>query len=199
MTNLPIRMALMVSAFSLTSLCGGATLTSLSYLAGGCVTTVVDGCAPIGLTAGGSLTNPFLNDLNTKAIDLSTGTYYTFSDPFFAQGDSVEIVATFTNNVTIDSTIVMPDLTTGANSILDVSQGGETLLLQTTGLGADRISFGYAPSSFQTDGIDDTILQLTFSEAPVVDPIPPAMSPEPASIGLIAVAGMAALLLRRRR
>src|SRR3978361_1586130 len=41
----------------------------------------ISACSPIGVTSSGSLTNPFLNDINTKSIDIGYGSYYTFGNP----------------------------------------------------------------------------------------------------------------------
>ena len=88
-------------------------ITGLSYYASGCVTTVGDSCAGIGVTLSGSTSDPFLNNSSDKSINIGFGNYLTFNEPFFGQGDSLTITVGFDDSTSVSDTVTLPDLTTG--------------------------------------------------------------------------------------
>jgi MYXO-CTERM domain-containing protein len=168
----------------------GATITSLTYIAGGCVTTTPDICAPIGVTLAGSVANPFLNETNTKAIDLSEGSYYTFNEPFFGTGSPLIVTIGLSDSTTLFQTVVVPDTSVAGNTGVHFT-GAADILITTTGLAADRMSLGYAPGAFNPSGANDTVFQLAYSEGS-------SSVPEPATL-LMPLVGLATLALVRRR
>jgi hypothetical protein len=156
-------------------------------------------CSPVGVTDTGSLTNPFLNDINTKAIDIGFGSYYTFGNPyaptdFMTQGDSIEVLIGLSNGTTLSDTILVPDLTVAGTTMFDFASYGITIT--TTGITtADRMSFGLPPGAFVPDGTPDYTLDLNFAaSSPSISAIP-----EPGSALLLLTALSAAPRALRKR
>jgi hypothetical protein len=167
-----------------------ASITSLSYGNGGCVTTLADGCAPIGLTLSGATNNAFLNNVNTKAINLAVGSYYTFNEPFFSTGGPLTITLTLSDSTSRSATITLPNLSAAGNTLAHFT-GAEDILITTTGItNADRVSFGFAPAAFNPSGTNDTVFQLVFTE-------PSSAVPEPGTF-FMPVAAASLWWIRRK-
>jgi len=179
-------------------------VTGILYSGGGGVSTLADGFAGIGVTvnAAGDTSQPFLNNTADKSLPggLDFGSYLTFNDPYYSTGGSQDFFFYLSDGGTTDtaqvSSGVLPDLSTGGNligqfysSLLD-----STVTLTTTGLVADRMSFGGAPGTFSPDSTNDTILQLDFVAG---NALVPAAVPEPGTFALLI--GPALLWLGRRR
>ena len=167
----------------------GANITALSYNTGGCVTTVADGCAGIGVTAAGSTGNPFLNDISTKAIDIGFGDYLTFNEPFWGSGAPLTITLGFSDSTSVFGTFVFPS--TPGTTIGSLSGGGGTITFTTSGLDADRMSFGFAPGTFNPSGTSDTVIAMSFAA-------PSTGAPEPATLGMLGTAATLLMVLKRR-
>jgi hypothetical protein len=148
-------------------------------------------CAPVGVTLSGATNNPFLNDVNTKAIDLPYGSYYTFGNPdagtnFMIQGDGLFARIVLSDGTILTDTIVVPDLSVAGTVMFDFASAGISIV--TTGItSADRMSFGFPPAAFAPDGRNDYVLLLDYA----------ASVPEPAS-AILLLTGLAALRFARR-
>ncbi|CAN7294621.1 PEPxxWA-CTERM sorting domain-containing protein [Phenylobacterium sp. LjRoot164] len=159
------------------------------------------GCSPIGVTAIGGTANPFLNDTATKAISLAPGSYYLFGNPyagtnFMTQGAVISSMITVgagdagSSYLMMGNTLV-PDLSVAGVTLFDFAKYG--VKISTTGLTADRMSFGYPPGAFKPDGATDFVLRLDYL-------VPGSAVPEPATWAMmIAGFGLAGATLRRRR
>jgi hypothetical protein len=167
------------------------TIVGISYTDSGCVTTLSDGCAGIGVTNAGSTSNPFLNNLNTKAIDIGYGSYLTFNEPFFSAGAGVTFTVDFSDSTFVTNTFTIPS---GVGTIGVLTGGGGTITFGTTSLTADRMSFGQAPETFSPSGVNDTIFTLNYVQTQT------SGSPEPGTLGTVglAAAGLATQRWRRR-
>jgi hypothetical protein len=178
-----------------------ATIVSLSYVHPVpdivCEDTIpgqppATACAPIGVTDIGATTNAFLNDINTKAINLGYGSYYTFGNPdpgtnFMTQGDSLMATIVLSDGTILSSTILVPDLSIAGTTMFEFASAGISIV--TTGiLNADRMSFGLPPAAFAPDGRDDYVLQLNYA-TPV---------PEPAS-AILLLSALSAMPFARRK
>jgi hypothetical protein len=171
---------------------------------GNCADTVPgSGCSPIGVTAAGGLSNPFLNNTGNKEISLAPGSYYLFGNPwagteFMTQGSAISV---FLRLSTGDNPVGHSLLLIGNSKVPDLSIAGQTIFdfepygikISTTGItNADRVSFGYPPAAFAADGREDFVLLLTYGVTSAV--------PEPAAWGMmIAGMGFAGAALRRRK
>ncbi len=171
------------------------TITSLAYIhdqVPNCEdTTPASLCAPVGVTLFGATTNPFLNDIATKAINLGTGSYYTFGNPFagtdfMIPGDAITALIGLSDGSTLTDTVIVPDLSVAGVIMFDFADAGISIV--TTGIiGADRMSFGEPPTAFAPDGNPDYALRLDYV-------------PEPATWALMLLgSGLAGAALRRRR
>ena len=190
--------ALALSALApLSAQAGVATITSIALIHGSipdCEDTVSGSlCAPIGVTASGSTSNPFLNDLSTKEVVLGYGGYDLFGDAyagtqFMIPGDSITVAIGLSDGTSLTGTAIVPDLSVAGATLFDFA--GKGISIETTGITtADRMQFGNPPGAFSPDGVDDYVLELTY--APV---------PEPATWAVLLI-GLAAVgvALRRRR
>jgi PEP-CTERM motif-containing protein len=149
-------------------------------------------CAPIGVTLTGATNNPFLNDVDTKAIDLGHGSYYTFGNPdpgtnFMTQGDSLFARIVLSDGTILSNTILVPDLSVAGTVMFNFAAWGISIV--TTGItGADRMSFGLPPTAFAPDGRLDYALKLDYTPVP-----------EPASMMLLLTGLAASPVVWRRR
>jgi|GEM_PF-3232808 len=190
---------LVVLTFAQASWATPVTITSLVYVHPSpnvdCEDTIpgepaATACSPVGVTNAGSLTNAFLNDVNTKAINIGFGDYYTFGNPygptdFMIQGDAIEVLIGLSDGTLLSDIFVVPDLSVAGTTLFDFASNGITIT--TTGItSADRMSFGLPPAAFAADGTPDYTLELTYV-------------PEPASATLLLTALAAVPALRRRR
>jgi hypothetical protein len=176
---------------------GAVTITSIALIHGStpdCEDTVSgSACAPIGVTASGATTNPFLNNLATKEVVLGYGGYDLFGDAyagtqFMIPGDSITVAIGLSDGTSLTATTLVPDLSVGGTTLFDFA--GKGISIETTGITtADRMQFGNPPGAFTPDGVDDYVLELTY--APV---------PEPATWAILLI-GLAAVgvALRTRR
>lgn len=175
------------------------TITSLTYFHNAipnCEDTVfASPCAPVGVTAAGATDNPFLNDLDTKAIDLGFGSYYTFGNPFagtdfMIPGGSISAIIGLSDGTTLTGTTVVPDLSMAGLGLFSFSSAN--ISIAATGItDADRMSFGYPPGAFAPDGNLDYVLKLTYA--------PPAGAPEPGAWALMILGmGLVGCALRRK-
>lgn len=148
-------------------------------------------CAPVGVTLSGATNNPFVNDTNTKAINLGYGSYYTFGNPdpgtnFMTQGDSLFARITLSDGTILSDTILVPNLSVAGTVMFNFAAWGITIA--TTGItNADRMSFGLPPAAFAADGRLDYALKLDYTPVP-----------EPATITLL-LAGLAVTPFARKR
>jgi hypothetical protein len=196
-----LAFALSVS-FAQTNRAEAATIVSLSYDHPVpdvvCEDTIpgqppATACGAVGVTDIGATTNAFLNDINTKAINLGYGSYSTFGNPhagtnFMIQGDSLTATIVLSDGTILASTILVPDLSVAGTTMFDFASAGISIV--TTGiLGADRMSFGLPPAAYAPDGLDDYVLQLNYA-TPV---------PEPASAFLVLTALSAMPFMRRKK
>jgi len=178
-------------------------ITGIQYLDGGSVSTLGDSNAGLGVTVNAAFdTNqPCLNDISDKSLPggLTFGSYLTFNDPYFGTGQAQDFLFYLADGGTTDtaqiSSAVLPNLSTGGNligqfysTVLDA-----TVSLTTTGLTADRMSFGFAPGTFSPDLVNDTILQLDFVGGNATG----TATPEPGTLALFI--GPALIWLGRRR
>jgi hypothetical protein len=162
-------------------------------------TTPLTPCSPLGVTQAGNVSNPFLNDQSTKAIQLGAGSYYLFGNPwagtsYMTQGSQISMFVRLSTNVLVIMNSIVPDLSIAGTTIFQDNY--YKLSIRTTGItDANRMSFGYPPSAFAPDGYDDFVLTLDYDVSP-----PVAAVPEPATwlmmIGGFALIGFA---LRGRR
>jgi hypothetical protein len=167
-------------------------------------TTAGSGCSPIGVTQASGLTNPFLNDVASKEIVLSPGSYYLFGNPFagtnfMTQGSAISTFirvstdgAPAGHSLFLIGNSVVPDLSVAGTTLFNFAQYG--IKITTTGItGADRMSFGYPPNAFAADGNTDFVLRLDYL-------VPGAAVPEPAAWAMMITGfGLAGAALRRRR
>ena len=181
---------------------GSVVITGIQYLESGSVSTLADSNAGLGVTVNlaGDTSQAFLNNTSDKSLapGIGFGSYLTFNDPYFLTGGIQDFFFLLADGPTTDTAQIssssLPDLSTGGNligqfysSLLDA-----TVTLTTTGLVADRMSFGSAPGTFTPDTANDTILQLDFVSGNAI-----ASVPEPGTFALLA--GPILLWLGRRR
>jgi hypothetical protein len=152
---------------------------------GNCLDTInTANCSPLGVTQSGSASNPFLNNLATKEINLGTGSYYLFGNPYaptnyMIEGQPISIMLTIRDTDMLSgyaflklATTIVPDLTTPGTVLFSFNDHG--IKISTTGItNADRMGFGLNGAGFQGDGSKDFVLRLDYG---VTSPVP-----EPAS------------------
>lgn len=169
---------------------------------GNCEDTIPgSGCSPLGVTQAGGVANPFLNNLATKAINLGTGSYFIFGNPyaptnFMVEGSAITMFMVFQDDASgaygtlkIGNAVV-PDLSSAGTTLFSFKDYGVTV--STTGItDADRMSFGYPPEAFKADGASDFVLRLDYGVSAVPEPATWAM--------MIAGLGLVGASLRRRR
>lgn len=150
------------------------------------------GCSPLGITAAGSLTNPFLNNIGTKAISLLPGSYYLFGNPysgtnFMTQGSAITLWGTLLNgpdkpgySTLVVGTSIVPDLSVAGITVFDLEAYG--IKVTTTGItDVDRMSFGNPPRAFAPDGNMDFVLRLDYLVST------PSAVPEPATWAMLMI------------
>jgi len=182
-----------------------ATIKSINLFSGDSTSNCEDtiggsGCSPLGLTLAGGVTNPLLNNTSTKAISLEPGSYYIFGNPyagtsFMTQGSAISIFLRMSDPDGHDRLLIgnstVPNLATAGVTVFNFAAYG--IKIVTTGITtADRMSFGYPPGAFASDGNTDFVLRLDYL-------VPETVVPEPATWALmIGGFGLAGLGLRRR-
>lgn len=204
--NSMIAAALAVSLLAVLPATAAVPILSINLFrgdsGGNCEDTVPGtGCSPLGVTEAGSLDNPFLNDLATKEISLTPGSYYLFGNPFagtnfMTEGSAISAFIRVGGAPVGDSYLlignsIVPDLSVAGTTLFNFAQYG--IKITTTGVtGADRMSFGYPPGAFAPDGNTDFVLKLDYF-------VPGAAVPEPATWAMM-VSGfaLAGYGLRRR-
>lgn len=170
---------------------------------GNCLDTInTANCSPLGLTQSGSTSNPFLNNIATKEINLGTGSYYLFGNPYspssyMVEGEPISIMMTIRDT---DMTSGFAVLKLATTTVPDLTKSGTVLFsfndydikISTTGItNADRMGFGLNGTGFQGDGSKDFVLRLDYG---VTAPIP-----EPASwMMMIGGFGLTGGAMRRR-
>jgi len=170
-----MKLSLICATLIAASTTSATTITGISYSVGNsCVTTLADACAGIGVTDAGSTSNPFLNDLNTKAINLEAGSYLTFNEPFFTTGSVVTFLVDFSDSTMASNSFTIPS---ADNTIGTLLGGGGSVTFATTSLVADRMSFGPAPGTFTPNGNNDTIIEMDVNLA--------SSAPEPGTFGTL--------------
>jgi hypothetical protein len=170
---------------------------------GNCLDTInTANCSPLGVTQSGSASNPFLNNIATKEINLGSGSYYLFGNPYapssyMVEGQPISIMMTIRDTDMTSgfailklATTIVPDLTTSGAVLFSFNDYG--IKISTTGItDADRMGFGLNGAGFQGDGSKDFVLRLDYG---VTGPIP-----EPASWALmIGGFGLVGAAMRRR-
>lgn len=152
------------------SAAGGATLKDISFVSNGSQfinDTIVNSTSPLVFTLTSGLDQPFLNAADSTII-LGYGTFYAIS--FLGFGAHVgEGTVSFRvdDGPLIFQNVVFPNPASSGVVFANIPlSGGESVVISTTGLSADRIRIVANGDGMTTDGTPDAFYLFTYSPVP---------------------------------
>ena len=167
-------------------------LTGIRFSSGANINDTIPGdvTAPLAFTNTTDLLQPFLNNADSS-ISLGFGSYYAITYIGGSGHVGAGVISFSVNGTPFSQNVVFPGITPGGVTFANFAlPGGESVVISTTGLSADRIVGAANGAGLFPGGGPDNFYRFTYSDAA-------SSTPEPGTLCLAAF-GVAVFGLKRR-